>query len=201
MCQFEEPPAGWVPVPPPDDDDVVPVDEVGCLDVGGSGELSCADEVALVEDLESEQRRFGLARIEEMHPSDVLADLVTTRRETNLSQVRELQLAAQWADLHGTIEAFPSGGPGCERLITVGGDGTPQVGEFAPAEFGAVLGLSTVSGRNLIADALDLRHRLPRTWARVQEGTVTVTSARRVAYATRELPAQAAARVDATGWR
>jgi hypothetical protein len=36
--------------------------------------------------------------------------------------------------------------------------------------------LSTVSGRNLIADAFDLRHRLPRIWGRVQDGTVAVTS-------------------------
>ena len=32
--------------------------------------------------------------------------------------------------------------PGCERLVRLGGDGTPEVAEFAPAELGAVLGMT-----------------------------------------------------------
>lgn len=51
--------------------------------------------------------------------------------------------------------------PGCERLVEMGGDGTLEVAEFCSAELGVVLGVSAWSSRQLIADALDLRHRLP----------------------------------------
>ena len=57
--------------------------------------------------------------------------------------------------------------PGVERLIGFGGDGTPEVAEFAPAELGAALGVSDTSAAMLIGDGLDLRHRLPRLWARI----------------------------------
>jgi hypothetical protein len=86
---------------------------------------------------------------------------------------------------------------GCERLIRLGGEGTPLVAEFAPAAFAARLQLSPYAGRQLIADALDLRHRLPRLHARLLAGEVRISYARFVARKTRELGVEQAGRVDA----
>ena len=55
---------------------------------------------------------------------------------------------------------------GSERSVRVGGPGTPAVAEFAWAELGARLQVSPWSARQLVADALDARHRLPLIWAR-----------------------------------
>ena len=51
------------------------------------------------------------------------------------------------------------------------GPGAPLVAEFCIAEFAAALGRSTDSGRMLIADALELKYRLPRLQARVESGS------------------------------
>ena len=51
--------------------------------------------------------------------------------------------------------------------------------------------------RHLIADALDLRDRLPRLWKTVRAGGVAAWKARRVAAATRTLTIAQAAEVDA----
>ncbi len=83
-----------------------------------------------------------------------------------------------------------------EESARFGGDGTPEVAEFAPAELGLETGLSPNQARSLIADALDLRHRLPVLWARVQAGDVPAREARRVALRTRCLTVEQAMVVD-----
>ncbi|HEV2929183.1 MAG TPA: hypothetical protein VGW74_10875, partial [Propionibacteriaceae bacterium] len=107
-----------------------------------------------------------------------------------------LQLAAHWADLHHPDSVAANAGPGRERARRLGGDGTPEVLEFAAAELGARQGTTTGAGRALLADALDLRHRLPQIWTRVLAGGVRVWRARKVAQATRHLSRDAAAQVD-----
>ena len=108
-----------------------------------------------------------------------------------------LQLAAHWADLHhpDSVAADAGVGPGREQARRLGGDGTPEVLEFAAAELGARQGTTTGAGRGLMADALDLRHRLPHLWARVLAGGLRVWRARKVAQATRHLSRDAAAQV------
>ena len=81
--------------------------------------------------------------------------------------------------------------------MRVGGLGTPSVAEFAWAELGARLQVSPWSARQLVADALDVRHRLPLIWARVLTGQARVGHARRVAARTRHLSVEAAGAVDA----
>ena len=49
---------------------------------------------------------------------------------------------------------------------SLGGDGTPAVAAFTPEPFALALGMSPSAGAQLIADALDLRHRLPMLWKR-----------------------------------
>ena len=73
--------------------------------------------------------------------------------------------------------------------------------EFCRADLAAALGVSVVAAGKLIGDALDLRHRLPRLWAAVQTGDVTVWMARKIAVRTRPLTLDAARKVDAVnGW-
>ena len=130
-----------------------------------------------------------------------LADVVAARAVAEAAEVRILSDAAHWADLHGRLgdTGGDIGGvslPGMEQLVCLGGDGTPKVAEFAAAEFGAVLGLSTTSASMLVGDALDLRHRLPRLWARVRAGEVRAWVGRRTAQATRSLCQESVAVVD-----
>lgn len=63
---------------------------------------------------------------------------------------RTLVCAAAWADLHSMDADLPNG-PLVERATVVGGDGTPEIGEFCCLEFGALLGIGMVAGRAMIA--------------------------------------------------
>ena len=82
-------------------------------------------------------------------------------------------------------------------MIQLGGDGTPAVAEFAPAEFGAVCAESPHRAKVLIGDALDLRHRHPLLWRRVLDGEVKAWVARRIVQTTRHQPLDIALQVDA----
>ena len=96
--------------------------------------------------------------------------------------------AATWGD---------AGLPGLSDCdASLGGDGTPGVAPFVAEAFGAALGVSTQSAMALMADALDLRHRLPRLWARVEALAVAPWKTRRVAADTRSLPLEGARWVD-----
>ena len=53
---------------------------------------------------------------------------------------------------------------GMERVIFPGHAGTPGVGEFLAAEIAGILGISTGSALQRIADVLDVRFRFPRLW-------------------------------------
>ncbi len=126
-----------------------------------------------------------------------LAAAEQARTVAEQAEVRLLQTAAHWADLHSEIARGT--GPtllGCEQLIRFGGAGTPGVAEFAPAELGVVLATSTTAAERLVADALDLRHRLPQLWARICVGEVKPWIGRRCADATRHLSLKTVTVVD-----
>ncbi len=144
----------------------------------------------------------AMAGVDDWDADAVLAAAGTGQRLVNLAQAMQLKLAARWADLNGCLDPSQSAGlPGMERLLPTGGEGTPAVTEFAPAELAAELGMGPVAGDYLISDALDLRHRLPRLWDLVCAGEVRVFAARQIAQTTRHLSAAAAAKVDATAAR
>ncbi len=128
---------------------------------------------------------------------DAAARLIAEQHRVRaVAECRLLELAAHWADLHSGPADPADRGVAGERLRTPGGAGTPGVLEFAAAELGAHLETTTYAGWELIGDALDLRHRLPRLWATVRAGHVRVWKARKVAYATRHLTLEAAGMVD-----
>jgi uncharacterized protein DUF222 len=114
------------------------------------------------------------------------------------NECRLVELAAHWADLHhpDSQASVKRPLPGAERGRRLGGEGTPEVLEFAAAELGARLETSSGSARALMADALDLRHRLPELWQLIINGGVPAWKARKVAQATRHLSRDAAMQVD-----
>ena len=120
-------------------------------------------------------------------------DRARAARHTELAAAAELLVAAaQWADLHPVPRGEQPAGWGevdlhGEGLVPLAGRGTPQVAEFAPAELAGHLGISHDAGRQLIGDALELRHRLPRLFELVLAGTVPAWRARQAAALTTRL--------------
>jgi len=113
------------------------------------------------------------------------------------AETRRLHIAAHWADLHPGDALTQSRIPGTQHPVRLGGDGTPTIADFAPAELGCVLRISDGAASRLIGDALDLRHRLPKIWAAAVAGQAPAHQARHIATATRHLTKDQAGFVDA----
>src|SRR6188472_2656646 len=113
------------------------------------------------------------------------------------AESRRLHIAAHWADLHPGDALTQGRIPGTQHPVRLGGDGTPTIADFAPAELGCVLRISDGAASRLIGDALDLRHRLPKIWAAAVAGQAPAHQARHIATATRHLTKDQAGFVDA----
>ena len=96
------------------------------------------------------------------------------------AEAEQLALVAHWADLHDPA-GLPAPTTGLEARrrrwdgdygVQPGGEGSPEVLARCFAEVGVVLQTSAGGAKHLVADALDLRHRLPRLWAEVRSGRV-----------------------------
>ncbi len=126
---------------------------------------------------------------------DHVSDLAATQRRC---EVEILRAAVQHAYLNDRDSLDPDEfhKPGRERARRLGGAGTPEVTEFAAASLGARLGMSTVSAGLLMADGLDLCHRLPQLWAPGRGRRVRVYLARLVARKSRDLTPEQASYVD-----
>lgn len=113
-------------------------------------------------------------------------------------EVQVMRIAVQHAMINNPDRLDPeqSRRPGRERARLLGGEGTPRVTEFAAAELGGRLEISTYSATSLMADSLDLAIRLPRLWARVEALEVRASYARYVAKQTRALTFEQADFVD-----
>src|SRR5215207_6451502 len=101
-----------------------------------------------------------------------------------------------WADAHYLGSSSQAYQPLIQRACAWGGAGTPEVSEYCAAELGALQGTGIAAARALIADALDLRYRLPRLWNRVVTGGVRAWQARKIAEQTLALTWEACADVD-----
>jgi Domain of unknown function (DUF222) len=132
----------------------------------------------------------------ELDAAGTLAAAEANEHALITAETRRLQIAAHWADLHPGDAVARSRLPGTERPIRFGGEGTSTIGDFAPAELGCVLRISDGAASKLIADAVDLRHRLRLIWAAMVAGQVPAYQARHIATATRHLSLEQAATVD-----
>ncbi len=125
----------------------------------------------------------------------VLAFARDRRAAADAAEVDLLRAACSWADLHPTESIYDAVRFG-DTPVPVAGPGAPLVAEFCVAEFAAAVGLSTETGKAYLGEALELRHRLPKTWARVGAGDLPAWRARRIARATIALSPAAAGFVD-----
>ena len=126
------------------------------------------------------------------------AFLTDAKAREDAAAADQLRALTHWADLH-VAPVFVGTGPelGREGALALGGAGVAAVAEFAVAEVAALLGMSERSTRSLLGQALELRDRLPRHWARVMRGDLPAWRARRIAERTIPLSAEAAGFIDA----
>jgi hypothetical protein len=142
--------------------------------------------------------------VDDLDADTLHALLEDAEAQSRAAERRKLNYAYQWCVLHPAkhpdeaamwMEAGDRDVLDCDE--TIGAEGTPLVAAFAAEELAAGLRMSTRAGLQLMADALNLRHRLPRIEARVQALEVPVWRARRIAQATTSLSQKACAIVDA----
>ena len=137
--------------------------------------------------------------VEDLDPDRLLTMLEESELQSRAAERRKLRYALAWARLHPATREEDAatwgdlGGRDRDCDLRLGGEGTPDVEAFAAEPFAAALGISTRAGMALIADALDLAHRLRRTQKRVEDLEVAPWRARRLAQATRSLSKEAAA--------
>ena len=110
---------------------------------------------------------LGTTVLEGMGEEELLAFAGTCADTERDAQLALLRVAYRWAITHppGRLDPVESGKPGREKARRYGGDGTPEVCEFAAAELGARVGVSTGAAANLMADTLDLHHRGGDLWS------------------------------------
>src|SRR3954449_8780438 len=125
----------------------------------------------------------------------VLAFARGRRAAADAAEVDLLRAACAWADLH-PAESITDAVRFGDTPVPVAGPGAPLVAEFCVAEFAAAVGLPTETGKAYLGEAVELRHRLPRIWARVVAGDLTAWRARRIARETIGLSLVAAGFVD-----
>lgn len=135
---------------------------------------------------------FDVGWVAELGADAACTAITETQDRLREQEWTELALAAHWAVLHdgetlrtrasahtnaagSTRSARSAGGAGSvlagmERSIDVGGDGTPQITEFASAELGLLMGTGFITATSLLRDAVDLQHRHPLMWTALAEG-------------------------------
>ncbi|MFC5013187.1 hypothetical protein [Nocardioides plantarum] len=131
--------------------------------------------------------------------SDPLLHAVRSRRETEArDQVATLTAVLDWsvANTADEVETAELLDPMVEPALHLGGSGCPVIGEYAALDLALSLGMSTDGGLAYLGKALELRHRLPRLYARVVGLEVSLWKAFRVAEQTIALPPAGATHVD-----
>lgn len=119
-------------------------------------------------------------------------------READRSKLR---IATHWAERHQVDDvlraAHWSDADPRDICEAIGGEGTPLVHEAAVAPLAAALSVSAHAAMQLMADGLDLKHRLPETLDAVEELRLAPWRGRQIAQLTHRLSVEAAAYVDA----
>jgi hypothetical protein len=141
---------------------------------------------------------MDLGGLDGMSGGELLDHVDALARQQRQTEVAILRAARQHAIINDehSIPGWQLRAPGGQRPRRFGGVGTPLVAEFSPAALGGRLGISTHAARELMADALDIAHRLPRLQARVEALQVKVSYARYIARRTRNLTREQADYVD-----
>ncbi|KQY62613.1 HNH endonuclease signature motif containing protein [Nocardioides sp. Root140] len=133
----------------------------------------------------------------------VLLDLITDAKDTAWrAERRKLRLAYQ---LCVTNPAGPgvdaaTWGDGIPGLAdydqALGGEGTPLVAAFVTESWATATAVSSWTAKRLLANTLDLHHRLPKTWAAVDALELEAWRGCKIAEDTHDLSAEAAEWID-----
>src|SRR4051794_6370107 len=140
--------------------------------------------------------------IEDSGVVETLDDLERLHAARTDAEARMFVLAAHFADLHSGAGLEGSGRGSRRGLARAGGSGegggggAPRVRGVPLPGLGRRRQMGPVSARRYLADALDVRHRLPLIWERVVAREARIGNARLVASTTRHLSREAAATVD-----
>jgi hypothetical protein len=141
------------------------------------------------------------AELADLDPAATLAAVEERLSARRVGEVADMLLVLRWCDLHsGDPQAQPGAVPpgrGGDRLLLIGGEGTPEVSELCFAELAVARGAGMIATENYAAAVLDLRHRLPLPWAAVQRLEVEGWVARKIAKDSRKLGRDAVGIVDA----
>lgn len=149
----------------------------------------------------SEERVGDLDYLADLAESALLSEASEVEALLREAEVHKLRIAYQWAVAHPALDACETpSGPALPSVLTspesLGGPGTPAVAAFTPEPLAVALGCSPASASALLADTLDLHHRLPLLWDQARAQLVPAWKARRVASRTRHLSLEAARWVD-----
>src|SRR6476620_7455004 len=93
----------------------------------------------------------------------VLAFARDRRAAADAAEVDLLRAACSWADLHPAESIYDAVRFG-DTPVPVAGPGATLDGEFCVADFLANDAVPTETGKAYLGEALELRHRLPKTW-------------------------------------
>src|SRR3954452_1350306 len=110
----------------------------------------------------------------------ILAAVVRADRVVARAEADKLAAIAHFCDLHPVIDpdhvpATLATDPsllGDTTRLPIAGEGCPTVRDTAVHELSAALGISNQAALLLVGQTLELRHRLPRIWALVQDLTL-----------------------------
>lgn len=119
-----------------------------------------------------------LSGLGDLTPARVLSEAREIRTMERELGATKLIRATEWADLHPAMDDEDGAWP--DDMAP----SLPRVAWHAPAEFAAAFGMTTDGGTYTIQEALEGRHRLPRTWARMLAGEIDGWRLRRVAERT-----------------
>ncbi|MEO7625343.1 MAG: hypothetical protein ABIS91_03650 [Nocardioides sp.] len=141
---------------------------------------------------------MNTAHIDYLDAEATLALAESSTRARRFAEVEDLLVVAHWADLHSDLPIHDPDLPAHarEEMIQPGGDGTPPMQEFAVAELAFARQTHHATTRAAIADILDLRHRLPATFAVMVALECEPWVARQVAVISRHVDADAVGIVD-----
>jgi hypothetical protein len=97
-------------------------------------------------------------------PAAVLAAARDARRVENDAARTVLKAAVRFAALHSRDSLVGPADGWHESGLPLGGEGCPEVAEFAVVELAAALGRSTESGRRYLTRGIEGCYRLPACW-------------------------------------
>jgi hypothetical protein len=130
-------------------------------------------------------------------PAAVLARARAQKQVEDDAARQVMRAAVRWAAAHSSDSLVGPADGWHESCLPLGGEGCPEVAEFAVVEFASAMGRSTESGRRYLSQAVEGYYRLRRCWGRLEAGQLPAWRLGFIAERTMCLSPAAARFVDA----